>query len=112
MGKLIEDLDTNELNHWVAKARGWVQVSEFYWKDSNGITVLDGVRNETSTNPAQWAELIEEFKIEINWEEHTGMWACCEWKVNWSRPMRGNKLSTAIRRAVIASVYGKEVPGE
>ena len=57
--------ELTELDREVAELLGMVQISEYYWKDTNGHTILDGTLWKPTENRSQWAELLERFEIDI-----------------------------------------------
>jgi len=113
MKKLIVDLTKKELNHCVAKAQGW-ELVEGCWRDSTGThlnqycSLTKGNTYRPTTNPAQWAELIEKFDMYLN-KGKPYWWAKVGGAYSGFRHIQGKTPSIAICRAVVASVYGEYV---
>lgn len=116
---LVSELTGNDLNHWVAKARGWELVPAQnndgeilpwnVWLDFNDKFIGHEYEYEPDTNWQQCGELIEKFKVTI-WPTCRREWVANTWKRN--HPNSGSTSQEAICRAVVASVYGEEVPNE
>ena len=121
----VSDLTNTQLDEWVARARGWKLIKDELlpsldkWNTkltigtSPEITKLCRSYSPTS-NPAQWADLIEEFGLSpqphIVENSTITSWACSRhWPCKVLHPMIGPSLGQAICRAVVASVYGEYV---
>lgn len=103
----------------VAMAQGWE------WHESNGEGIdcwfkrgakpwtLAMQNYHPTTNPAQWAELVGEFKVSVKWMYCDKRWEACtdrnqpEATLIWGV---GLTPALAICKAVIASVWGDEIP--
>jgi len=110
----VDDLSNEQLNKLTAKACKWCQVSEFYLVDEDGNAVLDGVRNEPTTNDAQAMWLVKEFGVEIEptkFDENGNVteWVATTWIDVTSYKFTSSDLNHAICKAVVASVFGDEV---
>lgn len=116
----IEDLTDEQLDEWAALAQGWEE-DEFEehgqvyseWKYAGGYISKD--KYTPTTNPAQWARLIERFEIWLS-NDNTdcdNRWIATtkETHVVGGKDLAGYGPTPAIAicRAVIASVYGDEV---
>lgn len=107
--KPVSELTGPELSAWVARAQGWIQVSEFYWKDADGHTVIDGNRYEPHINGGQCFELIEKFEMTVGYMPLNKVWYANGFNLGTEE---GETASIAVCRAVVASVYGECVEVE
>lgn len=102
-------MNNEQLNYWVAKAHGWSMNSDGCWEE-NGKAVhceFSMVPNKysPSTNWKQAGELIEKYKLDINYHYESDGWEC--WS-NLKKPAYNVSPQRAICMAVIASVFGEE----
>ena len=105
------ELTGDKLDYWVAKAQGWNLDTE-YDDRCNQYTALTGRRFYTpSTNWQQCGELIEKFEADLG-PFHSQQWIACVWSGSEEFSMDGITPQEAICRAVVASVYGEEVPND
>lgn len=132
----IEDLTNEQLNEWVALAQGWcllkespddVRKPEEIWTDSKGAMKDYKWRYTPATSPAQWAELMVAYFIDIEGffddENNRKVKATCfnnEYldgvEVEPGSVETGHacadSVGVATCRAVVASAYGDEVEVE
>lgn len=106
----VADLQGALLDYWVARAAGLSVSPHQDWVDGAQLGSADGTKFNGWYSPTQdWAEcgpLIEQFDIDVY--QSTG---------NWYADCRGTDMvgcgqtpQEAICRAVVAKVYGAEVP--
>jgi hypothetical protein len=115
----IEDLTNEQLDEWVARAQGWrwLDLCGWYSIDEAGHKRGKGIPGAytPTTNPAQWAELMQLFKVDVLHNEYdTQAWACVSLAgEDIDDPIdcfaNTGEEGKAICRAVIASVYGDSV---
>lgn len=94
-------MDTQELDRKVAEALGYEQISEYYWKDANGNTIVDGNPFSPSTNWEQLGELLEKHWGAICNELSKKFGNC------WYVAIFPHELQVEFCRALIASLEDK-----
>lgn len=118
----VSDLTNEQLNEWVARAQPdlvTISTKNQILLEIKIETVSGDYRDykeySPTSNPAQWAELMQVFKVDVlHNSNNTQAWAC----VNADgKPIEGpidcfagiDEDGIAICRAVISSVYGEYV---
>jgi hypothetical protein len=106
----VSQLTDEQANSWCAKAQGWEDKPDDWWPPYwfIGKTYTGYAYEEytPSTNPVQWGKLIQEYGVALSPVE---VW--------WGAEVFGSEYSAvgdtpgrAVVNAIIASVYGEEVP--
>jgi hypothetical protein len=112
-GKMkVSELDSAELDYWVAKAIGherWVFDGDD-WVPGKDDAVGVPVEWNPSRNWEDCGPLIEEWDIALSPIQENGGWMATV--TIWGKEANGRGYSAleAVCRAIVASVYGKEVP--
>ena len=113
----VIDLTNTQLDEWVARARGWTieQVGHIRpWVGSDGNTICTATSYSPTSNPAQWAELIDEFIHGLDKEADIDGFYWTAWATHGSSgqaiPQTGPTPAIAICRAVVCSAFGDTVP--
>lgn len=117
----VSELEGSQLNEWVARARGWLKDADtgcWYDPENNHYKNCghSGSKYKPTSNPAQWADLIEGFDV---WLSSDGD-SASEAKTHYASIcphvdgaiQQGQTTAIAICRSVVASIYGDSVPGE
>jgi len=109
----VSELTKDQLNHWAAKAQGWVirNIAGInHWTDENYIQ--DRVADyHPSTDKAQAMDLVMMNEMKTGRMQGSSPLFLMHWaQVYNSLTMTGDTPMIAICRAKIVSVYGEEVP--
>lgn len=112
MSELI-GVPVDQLDYWTAKAQWW-ELKDDCWFNHGmdlGIHELHVSEYHPSTNGGQAMELVKKFEFGL-FKHMDGYWLSGEFKGHLLEPSKGDTPEISICRAVIASVYGDEVPNE
>ncbi len=112
------ELTGKDLDHWVAKARGWklrfdedecgfTLGSESWYSNDQCICLKE--KYSPTTNDAQAFELMVKFKIFPNYCNYRSQYSGCYYSHGSPRYIYAADLRTALCRAVVASEFGDEV---
>lgn len=123
---LVINLSDADLDYWVAKVRGLTPVIKIAQRSTDRICVVGSARYAPSTCHTTGYIIIEELKISICYGDvdHSGPMAFAKFELRDSDLVLGDPVPIgagwwegdtgliAAMRALVASVYGAEVPYE
>jgi len=113
--KKVSELEGAKLDYWVAKALNWGEREGTWWSENIPLYRCRGTIAELSPSRT-WAAcgpLIQECKVEIvPWNEEAPFIACVASCDKQRCDQVGESPLEAACRAIVASVYGEEVPDE
>lgn len=110
----VSELGREALNRWTAKAQGWKLDCTGRWLDDDQFKAWK-IDYTPSTNWQQAGELVEKYEISLGKHGSLEIWAADLNPHNigtLGKNWHGPTPQIAICRAVVASVYGDEVPEE
>jgi len=112
----VSELEGAELDYWIARALGWGKWQE-YPHGIYPINPVEGDWGQPWMPSSEWCDggpLIEEYQVGLDYFASGGVEAqCLSGDPDDINPIvKGSTVLEAACRAIVASVYGEEVPAQ